>query len=127
MTLSEVFKYYARKVTIVFLLSKDYSVRGDYLIVFIDVKDKIKSKQGTQNGEWTTTKSIDLAEVFDLSVSLGMRLHECDAHLEQARLYLAQERKEEAKPHVDDAHRLIEDTGYHRRDSALVELEEQVK
>jgi tetratricopeptide (TPR) repeat protein len=69
----------------------------------------------------------DLDEVFDLSVSSGMRLHECDAHLEQARLFLAQGKKEEAKPHVEDARKLIEDTGYHRRDSALAELEGQVE
>ncbi len=68
----------------------------------------------------------DLDEVFDISESSGMRLHECDAHLEQARLYLAQGKKDEAKPHVESARKLIEDTGYHRRDSALKELEELV-
>jgi hypothetical protein len=47
---------------IVFLGRKEYSDRGDYFIAFIDVKEKIKSKQGTQDGEWTTTKSIDLAD-----------------------------------------------------------------
>jgi hypothetical protein len=65
--------------------------------------------------------------VVDLSVSSEMRLFECDAYLEQARLFLARGLKEEAKPHVDNARKLIEDTGYHRRDSALKELEEQVE
>lgn len=69
----------------------------------------------------------DLDEIFDLSVSSGMRLHECDAYLEQARLYLAQGRKDEALPHVQSARKLIEDTGYHRRDGALKELQERVK
>jgi len=69
----------------------------------------------------------DLEEVFELSISSEMRLFECDAHLEQVRLYLAQERDEEAKPHVDKARKLIEDTGYHRRDSALEELKGQIK
>lgn len=69
----------------------------------------------------------DLDEVFDLSKSSGMRLLECDAHLEQARLFLAQGKKDEAKSHVKKAQKLIEDTGYHRRDSALKELQEQIK
>jgi tetratricopeptide (TPR) repeat protein len=69
----------------------------------------------------------DLDEAFDLSISSEMRLHECDAHLEQARLFLAQEKKDEAIPHVEQAAKLIEDIGYHRRDSALKELQEQVK
>jgi tetratricopeptide (TPR) repeat protein len=75
--------------------------------------------------KWNESQE-DLDEVFELSESSGMRLFECDAHLEQARLYLAQGKQEEAIPHVKDARKLIEDTGYHRRDSALAELEKQV-
>jgi hypothetical protein len=65
--------------------------------------------------------------MFGLSISSGMRLHECDAHFEQARLWIARGKKEKAKPHVANARKLIDDTGYHRRDSALADLEKQME
>ncbi|MCC6725494.1 MAG: hypothetical protein IT258_13380 [Saprospiraceae bacterium] len=52
-----------------------------------------------------------------------MRLHLTDYHLEMARLRLAQARPEEARPHVAEAARLIEETGYYRRDKELEELQ----
>lgn len=64
----------------------------------------------------------DLEEVLDIAEPSGMRLHLTDYHLEMARLRLAQERLQDARPHVAEAARLIEETGYHRRDKELEEL-----
>ena len=56
-----------------------------------------------------------------------MRLHECDAHLEYARLALAEGAKEEAREQVAAARRLVEETGYGRRRPEVEELEAQVR
>jgi tetratricopeptide (TPR) repeat protein len=75
----------------------------------------------------------DLQEVMDLAVRCGMRLHETDAHLEYARLYLAADQSKKqggtredgsamAREHLDKAEQLIADTGYHRRDADLADL-----
>jgi hypothetical protein len=56
-----------------------------------------------------------------------MRLHLTDYHLETARLRLAQSRPNDARPHIAEAARLIAETGYHRRDRELVELQRAVK
>jgi hypothetical protein len=94
----------------------------DYLPLGLLARAGLRRKQKN----WFEAQE-DLDEVFDLTIPINMKYHECDAHLEQARLYLAQGKKKEAKPHVDDVRKLIEDTGYHRRDSALVELEKQIE
>lgn len=65
----------------------------------------------------------DLEEVLDIAEPSGMRLHLTDYHLEMARLRLAQARPADARPHVAEAARLIEETGYHRRDKELEELQ----
>ncbi|MBK8561910.1 MAG: hypothetical protein IPN76_00760 [Saprospiraceae bacterium] len=65
----------------------------------------------------------DLEEVLDIAEPSGMRLHLTDYHLETARLRLAQARPADARPHVAEAARLIEETGYHRRDKELAELQ----
>lgn len=64
----------------------------------------------------------DLDEVRILANRCGMRLHLTDYHLEQARLFLAQGQAGDARPHYEAAKKLIEETGYHRRDSELAEL-----
>ena len=56
----------------------------------------------------------------------GMRLYEADAHLEYARLHLAQGNKEEARQSLAIAREMIQDMGYHRRDREVKELEEQL-
>jgi tetratricopeptide (TPR) repeat protein len=61
----------------------------------------------------------DLDEVRVLATRCGMRLHLTDYHLEQARLFLAQEKRAEALPHYEEAKKLIAATGYHRRDAEL--------
>jgi tetratricopeptide (TPR) repeat protein len=86
----------------------------------------------------------DLDEVRTLATRSGMRLHLTDYHLEQARLYLATPRTDaeseggvrldgdaeppagRARPHIAAAAALIAETGYHRRDAELADLEKRV-
>ena len=65
----------------------------------------------------------DLNETFRMARRSGMLLHETDAHLEQARLFLDLGKKGEAKEHLDKGRIIIEKTGYHRRDEAVKEIE----
>ncbi|MDH3659354.1 MAG: toll/interleukin-1 receptor domain-containing protein [Alphaproteobacteria bacterium] len=64
----------------------------------------------------------DLDEVMRLAIRCGLGLHKCDAHLEYARLALAEGRRDVARRHLDKAAELVEKTGYHRRDGEVVEL-----
>jgi tetratricopeptide (TPR) repeat protein len=57
----------------------------------------------------------DLEEVCRIATRSGMRLHLTDYHLAMAR-------KTGERKHLDEAARLIEETGYHRRDGELAEL-----
>ena len=83
----------------------------------------------------------DLQEVFDIADGSGMRLHLTDYHLEMARLLVAESlapcppcggrvgdggnSREAADPayHIVAAAKLIKETGYHRRDKELEELQ----
>ncbi|MDD5393331.1 MAG: hypothetical protein PHE17_09955 [Thiothrix sp.] len=93
----------------------------------------------------------DLQEVFDIADGSGMRLHLTDYHLEMARLLVAEEETppnlplsgeeqdasattvqecpspDKGRPggvsfHIREAERLIQETGYHRRDAELADL-----
>ena len=72
----------------------------------------------------------DLEEVVDLSERGGMRLFLVDYNLEMSRLLLAQSatfniensEAENIFHHISEAERLIDETGYHRRDSELADL-----
>jgi hypothetical protein len=75
--------------------------------------------------EWDKAQH-DLDEVRVLATRCGMRLHLTDYHLEQARLLLAQEKPADARPHYESAKKLVEETGYHRRDPELAELRSQL-
>jgi hypothetical protein len=80
----------------------------------------------------------DLQEVFDIAEPSGMRLHLTDYHLEMARLLLAESltpsslagegreggNSSEAAYHIAQAERLINATGYHRRDAELAALKQ---
>ncbi|WP_287600140.1 TIR domain-containing protein [Thiothrix sp.] len=95
----------------------------------------------------------DLQEVFDIAEPSGMRLHLTDYHLEMARLLVAapgfdfaqpsnstshddsgttrclseaEGNMEQARCHVKAAAKLINETGYHRRDAELVELQQHL-
>jgi hypothetical protein len=65
----------------------------------------------------------DLDEAFSIATRCGLRLHEADAHLGYARLFLAEGAPAAARPHLTEARKLIEATGYHRRDGELTLLE----
>ncbi len=65
----------------------------------------------------------DLDEAWAIAERGPMRLHMADAQLEWARLRLAQNRVPDARDHLDKARALIDETGYHRRDADVIELE----
>jgi tetratricopeptide (TPR) repeat protein len=67
--------------------------------------------------------TADLGEVFEIAERDGMRLHLTDAHLERARLRVDQGEIDAAREDVEAARRLVEETGYHRRDPEVAELE----
>ncbi len=69
----------------------------------------------------------DLNEVLEIAYP-EMRLHLTDYHLEAARLCLAMGSKHtEAQDHYEKAKKLIDETGYHRRDKELEALKDQLK
>ena len=55
-----------------------------------------------------------------------MRLHEADAHLEYARLHLAEGDGEAARASLANARKIVDETGYRRRDGAVAELESRL-
>ena len=55
-----------------------------------------------------------------------MRLHQADAYLEYARLHRDMGEKAQAREHLATARELIGEMGYHRRDGAVAELEQQL-
>ncbi|MGH9799949.1 MAG: hypothetical protein ACRD82_06250 [Blastocatellia bacterium] len=55
-----------------------------------------------------------------------MRLHLTDCRLESARFALAQGDTEKARDHWRKAQALVEQTGYHRRDGEVAEIEAQL-
>lgn len=70
----------------------------------------------------------DLQEIFDIAEPTGMRLHLTDYHLEMARLLIAEGEfsSSSIKGHLSYAAKLISETGYHRRDTELAELQTQL-
>ncbi len=68
----------------------------------------------------------DLDEAQRLAERSQMGLHLADCHLELARLCLATGEREEARAHWTQAKAMIEQMGYHRRDSELKEIERQL-
>jgi hypothetical protein len=63
-----------------------------------------------------------LDEAMRIAIRAGMRLHQGDAHLELARLELAQGNREAARAHLAHAAELVAATGYYRRDKDIEEL-----
>jgi hypothetical protein len=55
-----------------------------------------------------------------------MRLFECDAHLEYARLAIAEGKPDSALPHFKSAEQLVAACGYHRRDGELADLRDKL-
>jgi len=65
----------------------------------------------------------DLEESLDICTRCELRLLEADTHLGYTRLHLAQANSAAARSSLTRARTLIEQTGYHRRDRDLAELE----
>jgi tetratricopeptide (TPR) repeat protein len=68
----------------------------------------------------------DLDEAMRIARRSEMRLFQCDAHLEYARLALAESDKEKAREHVAEARRLVDETGYGRRRPEVEDLKTQL-
>lgn len=69
----------------------------------------------------------DLQEAMARGKRSGMALLQTDAHLEYARLYLAQDQPEKARPHLATAKKMIADMGYGRRRQDVLDLEAQLR
>jgi tetratricopeptide (TPR) repeat protein len=67
----------------------------------------------------------DLSEALEMAERDSMRLHECDAHLEWARLCRQRGDRDGLERHVARARRLVEETGYGRRRREVEWLEGQ--
>jgi tetratricopeptide (TPR) repeat protein len=65
----------------------------------------------------------DLYEALEIAERGSMRLHECDAHLEWARLCRQRGEREEAERHLAAARRIVKETGYGRRAREVAWLE----
>jgi tetratricopeptide (TPR) repeat protein len=65
----------------------------------------------------------DLEEAMRIATRSEMRLFQCDADLEYARLALAEGQPEKAHEHLAEAKRLVKETGYNRRKPDIAELE----
>jgi ATP/maltotriose-dependent transcriptional regulator MalT len=71
-------------------------------------------------GDWAAA-AADLSETLEIADRGGMRLHACDAHLEWARLELQQGDAAGAGQHVAAARKLVDETGYGRREVVWLE------
>ena len=69
----------------------------------------------------------DLVEALEIAERGSMRLHECDAHLEWARLCRQRGDRNGAQGHVARARKLVEDTGYGRRRREVEWLEKTLR
>jgi tetratricopeptide (TPR) repeat protein len=70
----------------------------------------LRSLQGDPTGA-----EADLSEALEIAERGSMRRHECDAHLEWARLCRQRGDRAGQREHVARARRLVEETGYLRR------------
>lgn len=68
-----------------------------------------------------------LKEVLEIAKPNGMRLHIVDCYLEYVNLYLAEGKLAKAQEYLKNAKALIEETGYHRRDAELADLQAQLQ
>ncbi len=68
----------------------------------------------------------DLDEAYALATHCGFRLHEADAHLGYARLAIAERQATAAREHLEKARRIVDATGYHRRDEEIAQLQQDL-
>jgi exonuclease VII small subunit len=69
---------------------------------------------------------LDLDEAMAIAKRGGMGLHQADCHLEYARLYLARGEREKARESFSIAKEMIKGMEYHRRDTEVQDLENQL-
>ena len=69
----------------------------------------------------------DLREAEKIARRGEMRLHQTDCHLEWARLHLARNETNAVRDRLAKARTLVNETGYHRRDRDLAEIEQQLQ
>ncbi len=87
-----------------------------------------------EKGEFEGAET-DLSEVLDIAEQGGMLLHLADCKLGFVRLYLAKaeggerrtEYREKAKENLEEARKIVEETGYHRRDGELERVIETLR
>jgi tetratricopeptide (TPR) repeat protein len=70
--------------------------------------------------------NVDLANALEIAERGSMRLHECDAHLEWTRLDFQQGDAEAARTHLVRARKLVDETGYGRREREVAYLERRL-
>ena len=78
------------------------------------------------NGDYPAARR-DLEEAMRIAMRGEMRLYQCDAHVEYARLALSEGNREMARGHAIEARRLIEETGYGRRRQEVEELAQALR
>jgi hypothetical protein len=61
----------------------------------------------------------DLNETLEIAELGSMKLHLVDYHLEAGRLCDDEGKHDKAKTHFETAKKMIEETGYHRRDKEI--------
>jgi len=92
--------------------------RNDYLPRTLFVRTACFRLQKQFSRAWD-----DLMEAKDIAELGEMKLHMVDYHLESARLCSAEGKADEAKFHFETARKMIEETGYHRRDAEIMNVE----
>lgn len=70
--------------------------------------------------------TADLAEALEIAERGSMRLHECDAHIERTRLDLQRGDTAAARIHLARARKLVDETGYGRREREVAYLERRL-
>jgi tetratricopeptide (TPR) repeat protein len=73
-------------------------------------------------GEDEAAAEADLSEALEIAERGSMKLHECNAHLEWARLRRSVGDPDGAREHLERARALVAETGYHRRDREVAAL-----
>ena len=96
--------------------------REDYLPLGLLARAALRRLQK----DWPHAEA-DLSEALEIAERGLMRLHECDAHLEWARLCGDQGDREGMEQHVARARKLVEETGYGRRRGEVERLEGQLR
>jgi tetratricopeptide (TPR) repeat protein len=94
----------------------------EFLIRGLLARAALRQATGDTNGA-----QADLDEAATIAERGGMRLFEADCHLEYARLCLAMGDVDQAREHLATARAMIEETGYHRRDGEVAELEQRLR